>query len=100
MGVYVGYMGRGKYVGVRIDTILDQDTEVYRAPHKSNKSELVISIKSHDLSNKQKNSYLISVDMSRLHNMNKKVNLFIIGSLINKEVIVNFYNHTFLSLLN
>ena len=28
MGVYVGYMGSGKYVSVRIDTILDQETEV------------------------------------------------------------------------
>ena len=28
VGVHAGYMGSGKYVGVRIDTILDQDTEV------------------------------------------------------------------------
>ena len=28
VGVYAGYMGSGKYVSVRIDTILDQDTAV------------------------------------------------------------------------
>ena len=93
VGVYVGYMGSGKYVGVRIDTILDLDTEVYRAPNRSNKSELVISIKSHDFT---KNYYLIWLDMSHLHNMNKKLHSFVIGSLIKKAVIVKLHNPTFL----